>query len=208
MTKPKQTLYLAVQWPYIAVREACDSNNIGAIEKKHYGGGYPGTLNFTQVLLVMTATQLTALGHAKKKGNMRRGGGTNYEGWIDFGTIRKAIEFLKLHANISFCSITGVIVCEGGRLIPLPHKNSCHRWTALMDAIKRATHRGLQPSRVVFRKGKWHIPRDFVAWCEERGIEIVLLDDYEFDNRYPLPDLSGDLDDLPPWMDEEGHPLF
>lgn len=210
MTNPKQTWCLVVRWPFIAVRESCDSSkNIGALEKKHRGGGYPGTLNFTENLLGLTRTPLPALTPANPPSHQRRGGGTTYEGWIDYGTIRKAIKFLKSHANLVFCPIAGVVVCKDGRLIPipLPYGNGRNEWSALRDAIERAIRKGLAPNKIVLSMGKNPIPEDFRRWCAERGIEIVILDDATFDRQHPLPDLSGDFDDLPPWMDEEGNPF-
>lgn len=209
MTNSNRTLCLVVRWPFIAVREDCNSTrNIGAIEKKHRGGGYPGTLNFKRILRGLTGTPLAALTLANPPGQLRRGAGTGFEGWIDYGTIRKAIEFLISNANLVFCPIAGVVVCKDGRLIPipLPTGHGRNEWTALQDAIERAIRRGLAPKQIVFREGTGPIPLDFETWCAEHGIEILVAD--AFDNQYPLPDLAADFDDLPPWMDEEGNPFF
>ena len=208
----KQTLCLDVKWAYIAVRESCDTNRIlGTIEKKHQGGGYPGTLNFKEALLKLTHTPTTApLTQANPPGRMRRGSGTGFNGWIDYVTIRKAIAFLKAHVNLVLCPIAGVVVCTNGKLIPipLPDNNRQNEWSALKDAIERAIRKGLAPKEIVFRRGNNPIPEDIRRWCAEQGIKIVILDDATFDRQHPLPDLSGDFNDLPPWIDTEGNPFF
>lgn len=107
---PKPKLFIKHLLPYDAVKLNCETRwNLGTLEKYYLGGGHPGTLNATQKLIDLIAD---AGGNFPAEpgyvlahdGQIRRGAGTGYIGWKDFGTYAAAIKYLERYFELGECS--------------------------------------------------------------------------------------------------------
>jgi hypothetical protein len=179
-------LFLKVKWAYIAVKTDCKiPTNIGAIEKIHQGGGYPGTLNVKRELdnlFTGTCIHDRRFISAAPLGRKRRGGGSGFIGWIDFGQIGGAIAFLRSHFRISFCPIGGHIKYADGSMVTIPEIGQAEYWVTLRDVLERGCKTKQRPAKIVLRGGGTvPVPTWFRLWCAENGIDIEILtaDDYD-----------------------------
>jgi len=122
--KPK--LFIKNLRTYDAVKLNCEKHrNLGAVEKNYLGGGHPGTLNVTQDLidLIAHAGGNFPAEHGFQPadhGQIRRGGGTPYIGWKDFGTHAAAIRYLERYFVLIECPTTLPLVNHG----PEPRRSS------------------------------------------------------------------------------------
>jgi len=187
------------RWPYIAVRPECGRNrNWGAIEKSYYQHARPaGRFHIQQPLQHLIAGALPNNFHPSVNGAGPGQAGVGFIGWIDFGSVGRAIGYLAQYYHIIWCPIGGVIETDGGLKIPFPEIDKDGFWDSLRDYLKGLTQRGHKISKVVFRGGGTiRIPDCFRDWCAGNNIEIEIIDDPGFDNIYPPQT----------WSDEDGSP--
>jgi hypothetical protein len=118
-SQPKPKLFIKHLLPYDAVKLNCETRwNLGTLEKYYLGGGHPGTLNATQKLIDLIADAGGKFpaepGYVvAHDGQMRRGAGTGYIGWKDFGTHAAAIRYLERYFEIGECSPALLLVAPG-----------------------------------------------------------------------------------------------
>ena len=119
---PKKNLFLKHLQPYVAVKLGCKTRwNLGALEKDFRGGGHAGTLNARQNLINLIAgaggnfPAEPGFVHAHA-GRLRRGDGTGYVGWKDFGTHDAAIRYLERYFGLIACSSALPLVATGSKL--------------------------------------------------------------------------------------------
>ena len=105
----KKKLWIKLLQPYYAVKLDCETRrNLGALEKEYSGAGHSGTLNVTQKLIDMIAAAggnfLAEQGFVPaNNGQIRRGAGTGYIGWKDFGTHAAALRYLGRYFELGEC---------------------------------------------------------------------------------------------------------
>ncbi len=107
--RPVTNLFMAAKMPYDALKLNCAIRwNVGALEKRYRGGGHPGTLNARQDLIDLIADaggnfQAEPGFQPAQDGELRRGAGTGYVGWVDFETRAGALSYLGRYFILSDC---------------------------------------------------------------------------------------------------------
>lgn len=107
------SVYIRSRKAYDALKLDCTVvENIGALGKSYWSGALEGTLNAKQKLIELISNgggnfRATAGFTPAINGKLRRGAGTGYIGWVDFGSRAAAIRYLEQYFDIHKCEDRG-----------------------------------------------------------------------------------------------------
>jgi hypothetical protein len=116
----KRQLFIKSLRPYDAVKLNCGTrHNLGALEQRFLGGGSPGTLNAKKGLIDLIKKAGGDFGALPgfvpaRHGMLRRGAGSGYIGWKDFGSPAAARKYLEQYFVIVQCA-TNAPTCGSSR---------------------------------------------------------------------------------------------
>ena len=106
---PKPLIYLCDRKNYYAIKLTCGERwNLGLLEKRDGSmadnDGKTGSLGGMIKKRRGDFTKIVGLRYqASPNGESKTCGGTAYKGWVDFGSVAAAIQYLEKYFTIKYC---------------------------------------------------------------------------------------------------------